>query len=45
MVLVFCALLILGIISGQVFDFSGIHEALTLITSVCLAYIMTESQP
>ena len=42
MVFVFCALLILGIISGQVFDFPGVHELLSLITSLCLAYIMVE---
>jgi Kef-type K+ transport system membrane component KefB len=42
MVLIFSAILILGIISGQVIDFSGIREVLTFITSVCLAYIMIE---
>jgi len=42
MVLVFCALLILGIISGQMFDLSGAREVLALITSICLAYIMIE---
>ncbi len=42
MVLVFCVLLILGIISGQMFDLSGMHEILSMITSFCLAYIMIE---
>ncbi len=42
MVIAFCALLILGIISGQVIDFSGIYEILSLVTSLCLAYIMIE---
>src|SRR5262245_54765924 len=42
MVLIFCALLILGIISGQIFDVSSFHEAVTFITSLCLAYIMVE---
>ncbi|MBP9854338.1 MAG: cation:proton antiporter [Candidatus Omnitrophica bacterium] len=42
MVLIFCGLLIFGIISGQMFDFSSMHEILSLITSTCLAYIMIE---
>ena len=42
MVIVFCLLLIFGIISGQMFDFSGMHDILSLITSLCLAYIMIE---
>lgn len=42
MVLVFCVLLILGIVSGQMFDLSRMHEILSLITSFCLAYIMIE---
>lgn len=42
MVIIFCLLLILGIIAGQAFDFSGTREFLGLITSVCLAYIMIE---
>jgi Kef-type K+ transport system membrane component KefB len=42
MVIVFSLLLIVGIISGQVFDLSGIREAVSFITSVFLAYIMME---
>ena len=42
MVLVFCLLLIAGIIGGQLLDFSRIHGVLGFITSVCLAYIMVE---
>ena len=42
MVLVFCFLLIIGIISGQIFDISRFHDGITLITSLCLAYIMVE---
>ena len=42
MVIIFCLLLIFGIVAGQAFDFSGIREALGLVTSVCLAYIMIE---
>lgn len=42
MVLIFCLLLIAGIVGGQLFDFSKIHGVLEFITSVCLAYIMVE---
>jgi Kef-type K+ transport system membrane component KefB len=42
MVIVFCLLLILGIGTGQVMELSPIREALGLITSICLAYIMME---
>ena len=42
MVIIFCLLLISGIIAGQVFDFSGMHDVLSLVTSFCLAYIMIE---
>ncbi len=42
MVLVFCLLLIAGIIGGQLFDFSRVHGVLGFFTSVCLAYIMVE---
>ncbi|MBL8012559.1 MAG: cation:proton antiporter [Candidatus Omnitrophica bacterium] len=42
MVIIFCLLLILGIVGGQVLDFSKIYEILSLITSICLAYIMIE---
>lgn len=42
MVFIFCLLLISGIIAGQAFDFSGIHDIVSLITSFCLAYIMIE---
>lgn len=42
MLIIFCLLLTAGIVAGQVFDFSGIREILSFITSVCLAYIMIE---
>ncbi|MFA5059686.1 MAG: cation:proton antiporter [Candidatus Omnitrophota bacterium] len=42
MVLVFCLLLIAGIIGGQLFDVSASKDVLSFITSVCLAYIMIE---
>ena len=42
MVVLFCLLLISGIIAGQALDFSAAREGLGLITSVCLAYIMIE---
>ncbi len=42
MVITFCLLLISGIIAGQVFDLSWARDALGLMTSVCLAYIMIE---
>lgn len=42
MVLVFCLLLIAGIIGGQLFDLSGVRKLLVFITSGCLAYIMIE---
>lgn len=42
MVIIFCLLLILGIIGGQTFDFSMMREGLSLVTSMCLAYIMVE---
>ncbi len=42
MVIIFCLLLISGIIAGQVFDLSGGRNTLGLMTSVCLAYIMIE---
>jgi Kef-type K+ transport system membrane component KefB len=42
MVVIFCLLLISGILAGQAVDFSGIREGLGLVTSACLAYIMIE---
>lgn len=42
MVIIFCLLLISGIVAGQAFDLSGAREVLGLLTSVCLAYIMVE---
>ena len=42
MVLVFCLLLIAGIIGGQFFNLSEVREVLSFVTSVCLAYIMIE---
>lgn len=42
MLFLFCTLLISGILAGQVFDFSGIREILTLLTSLTLSYIMIE---
>lgn len=42
MVLIFCSLLIVGIFFGQAVDFSNIREIITLVTSLCLAYIMVE---
>lgn len=42
MLILFCLLLIGGILAGQIFNFAEIREALVLITSVCLAYIMIE---
>ncbi len=42
MVIIFCLLLICGIAAGQMFDFSSMHDILSLITSFCLAYIMIE---
>ena len=42
MVLIFCLLLIFGIVTGQIFDLSINREALGMITSICLAYIMME---
>lgn len=42
MVIIFCVLLISGIIAGQMVDFSAIREGLGFITSVCLGYIMIE---
>lgn len=42
MVIIFCLLLIGGIIAGQMLDFSRMHELLSLMTSMCLAYIMIE---
>jgi Kef-type K+ transport system membrane component KefB len=42
MVIIFSLLLIFGIAAGQMFNLSGVHEVLSLITSLCLAYIMIE---
>ncbi len=42
MVLIFSILLMSGITAGQVFDCPWGREAIALITSVCLAYIMIE---
>ena len=42
MVILFCVLLISGILAGQVFDFLAIKDLLGFITSMCLAYIMIE---
>lgn len=42
MVIIFSLILIFGIFAGQVFDFSVGQEAVSLITSLCLAYIMIE---
>jgi Kef-type K+ transport system membrane component KefB len=42
MVIIFCLLLISGIIAGQAVDFSAAREGLGFVTSVCLAYIMIE---
>lgn len=42
MLILFCLLLIAGILAGQIFNFNEIRETLVLITSVCLAYIMIE---
>jgi Kef-type K+ transport system membrane component KefB len=42
MVIVFCIILILGIVGGQVIDLAGYRDILSLITSICLSYIMIE---
>lgn len=42
LVIVFCILLIAGIVLGQLINLTGIKEILSLVTSVCLAYIMIE---
>lgn len=42
MLILFCLLLIGGILAGQVFNFTEIREALVLVTSICLSYIMIE---
>lgn len=42
MVIIFCLILIAGIIAGQIFDLSGAGQILSLLTSICLAYIMIE---
>ncbi len=42
MVIFYCLLLLAGIILGQVIDLSGNKEIFSLVTSVCLAYIMIE---
>jgi Kef-type K+ transport system membrane component KefB len=42
MIVLFCILLISGIVAGQVVDLSHLREGLHLITSICLAYIMVE---
>ncbi len=42
MVIIFCLILIAGIIAGQIFDLTGAGQVLSLLTSICLAYIMIE---
>lgn len=42
MIFIFCLLLLSGIVAGQMVDLSGIREAVLLVTSICLAYIMIE---
>lgn len=42
MVIVFCILLISGIVAGQAIDLGAFSHALHAITSVCLAFIMIE---
>ncbi len=42
MLVIFCGLLIVGIVGGQVYDLSHWRELLAFISSVCLAYIMIE---
>ncbi len=42
MVLIFSLLLFLGTLTGQLFDFSAARPLLSVITSVCLAFIMIE---
>ncbi len=42
MVIIFSVLLIVGMLAGQIFDFSSYQAIIGLITSTCLAYIMIE---
>lgn len=42
MIVVFCLLLIGGIIVGQAFDLSSINGMVALVTATCLSYIMIE---
>ncbi len=42
MVIVFCGLLILGIITSQMFNLALVKDILNMVTSICLAYIMIE---
>lgn len=41
-ILLYSGLLIGGMVVSQLFDLAGIHEALSMVTMMCLAYIMVE---